>query len=178
MISDEEISDIYAFWGFDIESAKKEIKSLIQKDNARERGLYVYSEDQLNAQRKSIRENVKERLKKDPIFKFNHNARSLIRESLNRVGSKKERSSILYLGCSFEFFRNYIQSLFKPGMTFENHGEWHLDHIKPCAYFNHIGKPLMANHYTNFQPLWKHENLSKGSLHNGFRYKKPKHLVP
>ena len=49
-------------------------------------------------------------------------------------------------------------------MTWENHGEWHIDHIKPCASFNLLNEDEQKKcfHYTNLQPLWASENLSKG----------------
>jgi len=48
-------------------------------------------------------------------------------------------------------------------MTWENHGEWHIDHIKPCASFDLSDKKeqIMCFHYTNLQPLWGSDNLSK-----------------
>lgn len=48
-------------------------------------------------------------------------------------------------------------------MTFENHGEWHLDHIIPLASAINEEDIIKLNHYTNFQPLWSKENLKKGS---------------
>jgi len=49
-------------------------------------------------------------------------------------------------------------------MTWENHGEWHIDHIKPCSLFNLLNEDEQKKcfHYTNLQPLWASENLSKG----------------
>jgi hypothetical protein len=47
-------------------------------------------------------------------------------------------------------------------MTLENHGEWHLDHIIPLASATTEEEIIKLNHYTNFQPLWAEENLSKG----------------
>jgi hypothetical protein len=53
-------------------------------------------------------------------------------------------------------------------MTFDNFGKWHIDHIIPCASFD-LTKPEQQRqcfHYTNLQPLWAFENLSKGSKIN------------
>ena len=69
-----------------------------------------------------------------------------------------------YLGCSKEEFILYFQAKFKERMKWENHGEWHIDHIKPCASFNLLNEDEQKKcfHYTNLQPLWASENLSKG----------------
>ena len=48
-------------------------------------------------------------------------------------------------------------------MTFENHGEWHLDHIKPISLAKSEEEIIELNHYTNFQPLWAKDNLSKSN---------------
>jgi hypothetical protein len=50
-------------------------------------------------------------------------------------------------------------------MSWENHGEWHIDHIKPCASFNLLDDEEQKQyfHYKNLQPLWADVNLSKGS---------------
>ena len=52
-------------------------------------------------------------------------------------------------------------------MDWENYGfgdnKWHIDHIIPCAAFD-LTIPEQQKrcfHYTNLQPLWQRENLSK-----------------
>lgn len=79
----------------------------------------------------------------------------------------KNGSAVRDLGCSIEEFKKHIEGMFKPGMTWENwgHRTWHLDHIKPLAAFDLSNRHqfLQACHYTNYQPLWSVENLSKGA---------------
>jgi hypothetical protein len=105
------------------------------------------------------------KLKQDHIFKFSYNVRSLVYHSFKRGKNqfKKNAKTEQILGCTIEEFRSYIESKFTEGMTIENHGEWHLDHIIPLASAKTEEEILKLNHYTNFQPLWAKDNLSKGS---------------
>ena len=49
------------------------------------------------------------------------------------------------------------------GMTWDNYGEWHIDHIKPCSSFNMLIEEERKRcfHYTNLQPLWAIDNIKK-----------------
>lgn len=70
---------------------------------------------------------------------------------------------VLVLGISLNQFRAYISSKFEPGMTWENHGEWHLDHKVSLSKFD-LSNPeeyAKAGHYTNYQPLWALDNIRK-----------------
>lgn len=113
-----------------------------------------------------INYNFKQRRKYDKTFKFKSNVRSLISDSFKRNKNKifkKKYSSEDILGCKMDFFQNYIEKQFTEGMTFENYGSWHLDHIKPLALAKTEEDVIILNHYTNFQPLWAIDNLKKGS---------------
>jgi hypothetical protein len=68
-------------------------------------------------------------------------------------------------GCSLEELTQYIESKFITGMSWENYGEWHIDHIRPCASFNleDIEEQKKCFHWSNLQPLWAKDNLRKGS---------------
>jgi hypothetical protein len=76
----------------------------------------------------------------------------------------KAGSAVRDLGCTIPEFMNYIGLKFKPGMSWDNHGKWHLDHIRPLSSFDLTNREqfLRAAHYTNYQPLWARENMAKG----------------
>ena len=68
------------------------------------------------------------------------------------------------LGCDIETYRTYLTNLFKPGMNWENYGDWEIDHIIPLKFENPTFEQAFKRlHYTNTQPLWKSENRSKGN---------------
>ena len=60
-----------------------------------------------------------------------------------------------------------LESMFKPGMTWDNYGEWHIDHIIPDSSFEYstYDCPGFKQSWSleNLQPLWASENCSKGS---------------
>lgn len=104
------------------------------------------------------------RYAEDINFKIARNLRSRLYQVLQ--GNLKGRSGVRDLGCSVAELRAYLEAKFLPGMTWENntkHG-WHVDHIRPFASFDLTDQlqVLEACHYTNLQPLWARDNLSKG----------------
>ena len=69
------------------------------------------------------------------------------------------------LGYTKEDLRDHIEKKFKDGMSWENRGKWHIDHIVPIKHFldNGIDDPKIINSLSNLQPLWAEENLAKSS---------------
>lgn len=69
-------------------------------------------------------------------------------------------------GCSRDEFKAYIEKQFIEGMTWENFGEWHIDHIIPISKFdiNNKDHRSQINHYTNLRPLWAKDNQSRGNF--------------
>lgn len=119
-------------------------------------------------------DNQRKRMKNDPLFRFNNRLRTLIRNSFknNKYSVKtnnKPNKTESILGCSIVFFCNYIESKFLEGMSFENHGKWHLDHKIPLSTANNIEESVILNHYTNFQPLWAIDNLKKSNKLETFK---------
>lgn len=118
----------------------------------------------LNKDKRNSR--TKERRKNDIEFKLKDCLRGKLTKALKSSNVKKSITTLDLVGCSVFELKVYLESLFKKGMTWDNHGThgWHIDHIKPCASFD-LSDPeqqKLCFHYTNLQPLWWHENLSKG----------------
>lgn len=80
-------------------------------------------------------------------------------------GKYKGLKSLNTIGCSIEELKKYLESKFQSGMSWDNHGDWHIDHIKPISMFDLTNDKQLrkANHYTNLQPLWAIDNLRKGA---------------
>lgn len=107
---------------------------------------------------------VLSRYHRDPSFRLGMNLRRRLRLSLNRK-NKSARTAEL-LGCPIVWLEVHLESLFKPGMTWENYGSaWHVDHIKPCTKFDLTDseQQRICFHWTNLQPLFAGENIRKGN---------------
>lgn len=89
--------------------------------------------------------------------------RRLIKRTIKFLGTEKESSTIEILGYSPSSLKETIESKFQEGMSWENYGEWHIDHIKPISSFDKSESPKIINSLENLQPLWAFDNLSKGS---------------
>ena len=104
-----------------------------------------------------------ERRLADPQLMAITRIRTLVSAALTRAGCKKAAKTEDLLGCTVAEARAHLEAQFLPGMTWDNHGEWHIDHIRPCASFD-FSDPAQqreCSHYTNLQPLWAKDNLSK-----------------
>lgn len=94
------------------------------------------------------------------------NCRVRVRCAINK-GYKSKRT-IELIGCTIEELKNHLESKFEIGMTWENYGEWHIDHIRPCSSFDLTkeDEQKVCFNYMNLQPLWAKDNLRKGSKIN------------
>ena len=106
----------------------------------------------------------KDRLKTDPLFKLTTAIRKTIYISFKRQGWNKNSKTQKILGCDFPRFKSHIEELFQEGMSFDNYGEWHYDHIIPLSTATCEDDLIKLNHYTNIQPLWAEDNLRKSNI--------------
>ena len=111
--------------------------------------------DHMNAHRRN-------RMATDPLFRLRCMLSTRLWEVRNKNGYTKKSRLHQILGCSYKELVLYIESQFTKGMTWDNQGEWHLDHILPVAAATTEEELIALNHHTNFQPMWATENISKG----------------
>jgi len=138
------------------EELKKQKRNYYLKNKEKIKQYRVDNRDKSNAYSKNRR-------RKDPWFKFRQNLSGRIWKALK--GINKSKTTMILIGCDAEYLKNYLESKFSEGMTWENYGKWHIDHIRPCASFD-LSKSTEQRkcfHYTNLQPLWALDNMMKGS---------------
>lgn len=109
---------------------------------------------------------TKRRYQTDDVFKLGASLRNQATRFLRRGfrGSLKRAGSFVRdLGCDLEAFWIHLESLFQRGMSRENYGEWHLDHIYPLSKADLTDRVqfLAVVNYRNYRPLWGPDNLSK-----------------
>jgi hypothetical protein len=104
---------------------------------------------------------------KDPHWQVRERFATLLRNYLKKHRAIKGGRTEKLVGYSVIELRDHLESLFLPGMSWENYGEWHIDHIIPDSRFKYAsaGDPSFKKSWAlqNLQPLWAKDNLSKGN---------------
>jgi len=97
-------------------------------------------------------------------YRLMDNLRGRVNIALRRHNAFKWKSTAKLIGCSVKYLMKHLEKQFKPGMSWQNRNEWHVDHIIPCHAFNLTNPEQQKKcfHYTNLQPLWASENYRKG----------------
>ena len=105
-----------------------------------------------------------ERRRTEPNYKLITNMRSRLWEAMK--GKSKSTSTMKLVGCTIEFLKQYLENQFVDGMTWDNYGPvWHCEHMLPCESFDFTDPEQQRRcfHYTNLQPMFAPENISKGA---------------
>jgi hypothetical protein len=140
------------------------LRSKYRQNNKEHIRLYNKKYKQANKEknREKINSYYRNKKKSDPLFKFKSSVRNLIYTSFKRGGGVKSSKTTHILGCSFDYFRTYIENQFNDNMSWDNYGAyWEFDHIKQLAYAKTFEDIIELNHYTNFQPLEVNLNRMK-----------------
>lgn len=108
---------------------------------------------------KRIVEYQKNKIKEDNLFKL----KKTIQRTIRRYIKNKKFTTTEIIGCDYDSFKIYFESLFTEGMCWDKLGsEIHIDHIIPLSSAKTEDELYKLNHYTNLQPLWAKDNLIKG----------------
>lgn len=135
---------------------KEYYRNNIEKERIKNKEYYHLNREIL---RKRTDDWKKKKMKEDGFYRMKKNLRDRIRLYLiNETKSKRTKDIV---GLDKLEFKDYIQSKFSEGMSWENYGKWHLDHIIPLCQAKDNNEALLLNHYTNLQPLWAEDNLRK-----------------
>lgn len=150
------------------ELVKENVKNWYE-ENKEHRKVYMkeYREKNKNKIRETKRNYEKTRKANDPIYKLINNFRTAIYQVLKENQIQKNGHYFEILKYSPETLIEHLENNFKDGMTWDNYGDWHVDHIKPISLFNiiEIGDDEFMSCWSlnNLQPLWSEENIRKSN---------------
>ena len=105
----------------------------------------------------------RQRTRSDPVFKLRRNLGSRIRLALKNQQTTKDSTTMALVGCDLNSFVDFMESQFEEWMSWENMGDWHVDHVRPCASFD-LSVPeqqVVCFNWRNLQPLDGDENYEK-----------------
>lgn len=129
--------------------------------------IKTYRKNNVDYIRKTKRNYEKNRKSNDPIYKLINNFRTAIYQVLKENNLKKNGHYFENLKYTPEELIEHLEKQFVNGMSWDNYGEWHVDHIKPISQFNiqHIGDDEFNECWclNNLQPLWGIDNIRKGN---------------
>ena len=113
--------------------------------------------------KKTRNDYLKNKRKTDKKFKLTELMRSLLRRSL----VKKQNSTQKMLGYTWEQLKQRLECQFTNGMSWDNYGEWHVDHKKPVSMFEIDAPAHTINALCNLQPLWATTRKINGVIYEG-----------
>lgn len=155
-------------WELENERARERYKlneDIRERKKARVRAYKEKNKEKIRIKNAEYR---KKRKENDPLYRFTEGVRKRILNSFKENGYTKKAKTHEILGCSFEVFKNHIESQFEDWMTWNNRGsstkyktKWEIDHIIPIATAYTEEDIIRLNHHTNLRPLCSKEKSDK-----------------
>ena len=156
-----------------INSKKKQYyKNNKENIKTRQQNYYINNKEKILLKQKKYQKKNKLKINKyhrnrrikDEKYRILHSLR--VRLNQTTKGRLSDSTKKL-IGCSLEELKIHLENQFTKGMNWKNYGRngWHIDHIKPCTSFD-LTDPVQQKqcfHYSNLQPLWAKDNISKGN---------------
>ncbi len=144
--------------------------SAFNKSKSHKDGLQAYCKECTNANKKEWRKKNPghdKAYRSIPTVRIAGNLRSRVRMAIISSNGIKDKSTMELVGCSVVFLRDHLEHQFDDKMNWTNYklSGWHVDHIVPCDYFD-LANPIHQKrcfHWSNLQPMWGKENMSKSN---------------
>ncbi len=120
-------------------------------------------EDPLNSEKMKIYN--ADRYANNAEYRISCLIRQYVHRTFKMSGNVKTSKTFDVLGYTSSDLKSHLESLFTDGMSWSNHGEWHIDHIIPLSLMVKYGitEPHLVNALDNLQPLWARDNRVKGN---------------
>jgi hypothetical protein len=140
-----------------------------QKDNRDRLNDYhqKWREKNIDKHREYKRKYEKHRKDTDPIYKLISNFRTAIYQVLKENNVDKNGHYFEVLKYTPEELINHLEKQFTDGMTWDNYGQWHVDHVMPISVHDiqEIGDDEFMRCWSlsNLQPMWGDENIRKSN---------------
>ena len=143
-----------------LKNGRKKIKNIVNN-------ILKNTEKNIDKIRKTKRDYERNRKASDPLYKLVANFRTAIYQVLKESNVEKNGHYFDILGYTPEELINHLEKQFTEGMTWENYGEFHIDHKLPISSFNikEIGDEEFMKCWSldNLQPMWGEENIRKSN---------------
>ena len=149
---------------FNYRKRRKDPDYLAKESAANAARLRRYRKENRVKHNDSQRRRKLARCQEDLHYALYNTLRKRVLSAIRANSGDKAFRTMELIGCTVAQLRAHLQAQFWPGMSWDNRGEWHIDHIRPCASFD-LTDPAQQRecfHYTNLQPLWAADNLAKG----------------
>jgi hypothetical protein len=121
---------------------------------------FIKNHDKIKEYQKNYKSN---RRKTDILFKLSDGLRSRLYGFLKKKYISKNNTTFELVGCSPLELKLFLEQKFIEGMSWENQGKWHIDHIIPLSSATNEEELYKLCHFTNLQPMWATDNIRKGA---------------
>jgi hypothetical protein len=150
------------------DNVREYVKTWNEKNKEhRKQYLKEYREKNIDSIRQTKRDYERNRKASDPLYKLISNFRTAIYQVLKESNVEKNRHYFDILQYTPEELIIHLESQFKDTMSWDNYGEWHVDHKLPITSFNieEMGDEEFMKCWAleNLQPMWGEENIRKSN---------------
>ena len=146
------------------DSKKEEIKSYMKdyyKNNLEKRKKYLEKNKEILSLKRNNSE--KKRRDSDSLYKLKIYMRNRIWFYLKKTDIRKKNTTFEMVGCLPQQLKIFLEQKFIDGMSWDNQGKWHIDHIIPLSSAKTEEELYKLCHFTNLQPMWASDNIKKGA---------------